>query len=78
MILETGDRQPEAIALYEAAGYERIPNFGHYRDEPGCVLLRPRPLSPARRRIGDRVVHAEPALPVRDSDRAGGPRRPPA
>jgi GNAT superfamily N-acetyltransferase len=36
MILETGTGQPEAIALYEATGYQLIPNFGHYRDEPGC------------------------------------------
>ena len=35
VILETGYRQPEAIALYEKAGYVRIPDFGHYRDEPG-------------------------------------------
>ncbi len=28
--LETGDRQPEAIALYERSGYKRIPNFGIY------------------------------------------------
>ena len=35
VILETGHRQPEAIALYEKAGYVRIPDFGHYRDEPG-------------------------------------------
>jgi GNAT superfamily N-acetyltransferase len=35
MILETGMRQPEAIALYESMGYERIADFGHYRDEPG-------------------------------------------
>lgn len=35
--LETGTLQPEAIAMYEAAGYERIPNFGYYRDEPGAV-----------------------------------------
>jgi GNAT superfamily N-acetyltransferase len=34
MILETGTRQPEAIALYGKAGYRRIPDFGHYRDEP--------------------------------------------
>lgn len=26
--LETGDRQPEAIALYESAGYRAIPCFG--------------------------------------------------
>lgn len=37
LVLETGDRQPEAIKLYEAAGYERIENFGFYRDEPNCI-----------------------------------------
>jgi GNAT superfamily N-acetyltransferase len=35
MVLETGYRQPEAIALYGKAGYARIENFGYYRDEPG-------------------------------------------
>jgi GNAT superfamily N-acetyltransferase len=35
IILETGIRQPEAIALYESLGYQRIADFGHYRDEPG-------------------------------------------
>jgi GNAT superfamily N-acetyltransferase len=29
-ILETGKRQPEAIALYEKNGYRRIPNYGQY------------------------------------------------
>ena len=28
--LETGDRQPEAIGLYERTGYRRIANFGNY------------------------------------------------
>ena len=28
--LETGDRQHESIALYEAIGFRRIPNFGIY------------------------------------------------
>ncbi|MGK5443750.1 GNAT family N-acetyltransferase [Micromonospora sp. URMC 105] len=37
MILECGDRQPEAIAMYTSAGYERIPNFGFYADAPGCL-----------------------------------------
>jgi GNAT superfamily N-acetyltransferase len=32
LILETGDRQPEAIALYESAGYTRITDFGYYKD----------------------------------------------
>ncbi len=34
LVLETGLRQPEAIALYEAHGYEPIPGYGHYRDSP--------------------------------------------
>lgn len=28
--LETGKRQPEAIALYKRQGYQRIPNYGQY------------------------------------------------
>ncbi len=34
MLLETGLRQPEAITLYESAGYVRIPGFGFYKDAP--------------------------------------------
>jgi GNAT superfamily N-acetyltransferase/uncharacterized damage-inducible protein DinB len=30
LILETGDRQPEAIALYRSAGYVTVPLFGEY------------------------------------------------
>jgi GNAT superfamily N-acetyltransferase len=30
--LETGTAQPEAIALYERCGYERITDFGYYKD----------------------------------------------
>ena len=32
LVLETGLRQPEAIALYESAGYEIIPNYGFYKE----------------------------------------------
>jgi GNAT superfamily N-acetyltransferase len=35
MILECGDRQPEAVAMYEACGYERIEDFGYYRHHAG-------------------------------------------
>jgi GNAT superfamily N-acetyltransferase len=34
LLLETGEAQPEAIALYEACGYEPVPGFGHYRCSP--------------------------------------------
>jgi len=32
--LETGDRQPEAVALYASSGYERIEGYGFYRCAP--------------------------------------------
>lgn len=31
-ILETANRQPEAVALYQSCGYEEIANYGHYVD----------------------------------------------
>ena len=37
VVLETGDKQPEAIALYESAGYVRIPDFGFYRGHEGVL-----------------------------------------
>ena len=37
VILETGDRQPEAIALYKSAGYRRIEDFGFYQGHKGVV-----------------------------------------
>ncbi|MBM0239976.1 GNAT family N-acetyltransferase [Micromonospora sp. ATA32] len=37
VVLECGDKQPEAIAMYTSAGYEPIPNFGFYADAPGCL-----------------------------------------
>ena len=40
MRLETGTRQPEAVGLYERAGYYRIPPFGDYWDDPVEPLLR--------------------------------------
>jgi GNAT superfamily N-acetyltransferase len=47
--LETGPRQPEAIALYEGAGYRAIPAFGAYVEAPdaGCSLYYERVLGPA-------------------------------
>ncbi len=34
VVLETGLRQPEAIALYESSGYVPVPGFGYYKDAP--------------------------------------------
>jgi GNAT superfamily N-acetyltransferase len=34
LVLETGLKQPEAIALYESSGYRPVPQFGFHRDSP--------------------------------------------
>ena len=34
LVLETGTKQPEAIALYASEGYEPIAGFGHYQGSP--------------------------------------------
>lgn len=34
ILLETGTRQPEAIALYRSSGYVEIAKFGAYQDDP--------------------------------------------
>jgi putative acetyltransferase len=39
-MLETGQKQPEAIALYQHSGYARIPNYGQYVGVENSVCLR--------------------------------------
>jgi hypothetical protein len=39
MVLETGLKQPEAIALYESEGYLPTPKFGYYRHEELSVCM---------------------------------------
>jgi GNAT superfamily N-acetyltransferase len=46
LVLETGLKQPEAIELYESAGYVPVTPFGYYKDSPlsryfGRRLVRP-------------------------------------
>ncbi|MEP7126005.1 MAG: GNAT family N-acetyltransferase [Byssovorax sp.] len=49
LVLETGDRQVEAVALYLRAGFERIPRFGEYVTAPLSACfgkdLEPRSIS---------------------------------
>lgn len=40
--LETGIHQEEAIGLYEGSGFERIPPFGKYRDDPLSLFYEKR------------------------------------
>lgn len=39
-VLETGDRQPDAIALYTRHGYTPVPKFGPYVDLPNSLCMR--------------------------------------
>ncbi|MFD7083429.1 GNAT family N-acetyltransferase [Streptomyces sp. NPDC002181] len=45
MVLETGDRQPEAIALYSSSDYTLTKKFGHYRDYDSSRCMA-KPLHP--------------------------------
>ncbi|MFN8887410.1 MAG: GNAT family N-acetyltransferase [Cyclobacteriaceae bacterium] len=38
-VLETGQKQPEAIRLYQKAGYHIIPNFGPYVNVKNSVCM---------------------------------------
>lgn len=38
-ILETGKKQPEAIALYKKNGYHQIPNYGQYAEIENSVCF---------------------------------------
>ena len=40
--LETGDRQPEAIKLYASSGFEPIPRYGPFADDPRSVCFEKR------------------------------------
>ncbi|KOV62720.1 GNAT family N-acetyltransferase [Streptomyces sp. MMG1121] len=41
MVLETGTKQPEAIALYTSSGYEPCTKFGYYRHhEESCCFAK--------------------------------------
>lgn len=48
LVLETGLRQPEAIALYESHGYTVVPNFGFYKESQLSVCYRKELTAPPR------------------------------
>ena len=39
LVLETGDEQPEALAMYRSAGYEAVEPYGYYRCHPDAHAL---------------------------------------
>jgi putative acetyltransferase len=45
-VLETGIKQPEAIALYHKAGYQVIPNYGQYAGIENSICFEKKLLQP--------------------------------
>ncbi|RYD56446.1 MAG: GNAT family N-acetyltransferase [Sphingobacteriales bacterium] len=41
-VLETGDKMPEAIRLYQKSGYIRIPNYGQYAGVESSLCFQKR------------------------------------
>lgn len=39
LVLETGQAQPEAVALYSGIGYARIPSYGAHADDPRSICM---------------------------------------
>ena len=39
LVLETGDRQPDAVRFYSREGYGRIPNFGYYEGHAASLCF---------------------------------------
>ena len=39
-VLETGDKSPEAMALYKKCGYKIIPNYGQYANVESSICMK--------------------------------------
>jgi GNAT superfamily N-acetyltransferase len=39
LVLETGDAQPEALALYASSGWEVVPSYGEFACSPRAICL---------------------------------------
>ncbi|CAN5450453.1 GNAT family N-acetyltransferase [soil metagenome] len=41
-VLETGDKLPEAVGLYEKSGYSLIPRYGQYANSESSICMKKR------------------------------------
>jgi GNAT superfamily N-acetyltransferase len=53
VVLNTGERQPEALALYAVAGYQPVTGYGIYACAPGAVFLGKELPAPSRGHADD-------------------------
>lgn len=63
LLLETGQRQPEAVELYRSSGYQPVPAFGHYAEAELSIHL------------GKQLLRAEPPLAAAVAPRSAQPER---
>jgi GNAT superfamily N-acetyltransferase len=56
LVLNSGDRQPEALALYAREGYTPVAGYGVYADSPDAVFL------------GKRLAAGDPAAAGQEED----------
>ncbi|HEY8523999.1 MAG TPA: GNAT family N-acetyltransferase [Acidimicrobiales bacterium] len=73
--LETGVRQPEAIALYESAGWHRIPAYGQYAADPLSVCFAKDLDAGPAHEPGSRHASADQGAPA-DQSASSGPGGP--
>ena len=48
LVLQTGDRQPDAVRLYESIGYRQVPVFDPYREITNSICFEKRLDFPVR------------------------------
>ena len=63
LLLETGQRQPEAVELYRSSGYQPVPPFGHYAEAELSIHL------------GKQLVRTEPPFAAAVRLRSAQPER---
>ncbi|GAA3478987.1 hypothetical protein GCM10018966_035170 [Streptomyces yanii] len=76
MVLETGTKQPEAIALYTSSGYEPCVKFGYYREyEDSRCCAKPLRPGTAQKFTSQRPAPEGRPASFRSRSRASGTRR---
>jgi putative acetyltransferase len=53
--VETGNRQPEAIALYESCGFQRIPPYGSHVNDPVSICFEKKVASDRDKRRAEHI-----------------------
>ncbi|HEX8078746.1 MAG TPA: GNAT family N-acetyltransferase [Jatrophihabitans sp.] len=77
LLLETGSRQPEAVALYLSCGYQPVPRFGYYADRELAIHLGKDLTAAGQAAAADQPAAAGQAAASAQPAAAGQPRSAP-